>query len=423
MKKELILIVMFFILVNNNCEWSMFRCNPGGTSLTECPLPEDLDIVWKYSLSTHYHPSYMTSGFEEYIPPCVSNGRLFFVVDGILHCLNAHSGELLFEIPVSDIQDVSTYCAVTQDKIFVCAYDFMCIDIHTKKTEWTIDEGYLVYSVPLIQDNTIFLPLYIKYEKELLFIDIPPPPLGYWWNTILCIDMTTGTIKWRVSPQENKLHIRLTSPPVLGEDKLYFTGHADGLDDIFYCIDSDNGAILWKKNLHTWDTVPYYYQGNLYYCSSSHLTRVDPDSGNTLWMKELSLYSPYFSIGYDKLIMRSDSGIFSLDSDTGDMLWETSLPDQVSIPALADGKVIAGCHDGNLYILDVQNGEIIQKLFLGEKLFTPVISEGKIFVESKHNVYAIGTKSNNFIYFIIILIFLFTIGILFRNLSLLKKSP
>jgi outer membrane protein assembly factor BamB len=206
-------------------------------------------------------------------------------------------------------------------------------------------------------------------------------------------------------------------PPVIGENKLYFTGHGNGLDDILYCIEIGSGVILWKKNLHIRDTIPYYYKGNLYYCSSSRLTRVDPNSGNTLWTKELSLYSPYFSIGYDKLLMRSDSGIFSLDSDTGDMLWETSLPDHVSIPALADGKVIAGCHDGNLYILDVQNGEIIQKLYLGEKLFTPVISEGKIFVESKHSVYAIGTKSNNFIYFVVVFIFLLTIGIIFINLK------
>lgn len=192
----------------------LFRCNPGGTSLTECSLSDNLDILWKYSLPVHYHPSHMTSGFEEYIPPRVSNGRLFFVVDGILHCLNADSGELLFEIPVSEIQDVSTYCAVTQDKIFLCAHDFICINVHTKKREWSIDEGYLVYSVPLIQDDFIFLPLYIKYEKELLFIDItpPPPPLGYWWNTILCIDITTSTINWRVSPQENELRIRITSP-------------------------------------------------------------------------------------------------------------------------------------------------------------------------------------------------------------------
>jgi outer membrane protein assembly factor BamB len=195
------MILVLVIVLVEPCDWPLFRCTPGGTSLTECPLPEDLDIVWKYSLPVHYHPFHMTSGFEEYITPCVSNGRLYFVVDGILHCLNANCGELFFKIPVSDIQDSSTYCAVTQDNIFVCAHDFMCIDIHTKKREWTIDEGYLVYSVPLVQDNTIFLPLYIKYEKELLFIDIPPPPLGYWWNTILCIDMTTGTIKWRVYEQ------------------------------------------------------------------------------------------------------------------------------------------------------------------------------------------------------------------------------
>ncbi|MBU7031858.1 MAG: PQQ-like beta-propeller repeat protein [Theionarchaea archaeon] len=389
MIREIIILIIVAISVEH-CDWPMFRCNPEGTSLTECPLSEDLDMLWKYSLPVHYHPSHMTSGFEEYIPPCVSKGRLYFAVDGILHCLQTDNGELLFEIPVSEIQDVSTYCAAAGEKIFICAHDFMCINTHTRKKEWTIDEGYLVYSVPLIEDNTIFLPLYIKYEKELLFIDIPPPPLGYWWNTILCIDITTGTVKWRVSPQENKLRIRITSPPVIGEDRLYFTGHENGLDDILYCIEIGSGVILWKKDLHVWGTVPYYYQGSLYYCSSSTLTRVDPDTGFTLWTKELPLYSPYFSIGYDKLFMRNDTGIFSMDSNTGEILWETSLPDHVSMPALTDGKVITGSQDGNLYILNAQNGEILQKIFVGEELFTPVVADGTIFVESRYSVYAFG---------------------------------
>ena len=421
MRKEIMILLILAVSLKP-CDWPMFRSTPEGTSLTGCPLPEDLDILWKYSLPVlTYHPSHMTNGFEEYIPPCVSNGRLYFVVDGILHCLEVNSGELLFEIPVSETKDVSTYCAAAGDKIFVCAYDFICINTHTRKREWSIDEGYLVYSVPLIQDNNIFLPLYIKYEKELLHIDIPPPPLGYLWNTVLCIDITTGTIKWRVSPQEHELHVRIGSPPVIGEDRLYFTGHGNGLNDVLYCIDSDNGSIQWKKDLHLSGTIPYYYQGNLYYCSSSCLARVDSDTGFTLWTKELPLYSSYFSIGYDKLFMRSDTGIFSLDADTGEMLWETSLPDHVSIPSLADGKVITGSQDGNLYMLDAQNGEILQKIFVGEELFTPIVADGKIFVESRYSVYAIGNPWFPDKYYCLIIGMIFTMFAILHLMNQQKK--
>ena len=92
-----------------------------------------------------------------------------------------------------------------------------------------------------------------------------------------CISITQkhGSKKW--------LHLansKINTNPVVFNDKVFF-GDSDGN---FYCLNADNGSLLWKITLSgTILPHPSVDKNNLYIATSNNLLAIELKSGKQLW--------------------------------------------------------------------------------------------------------------------------------------------
>ncbi|MGC1119839.1 MAG: PQQ-binding-like beta-propeller repeat protein [Candidatus Methanofastidiosia archaeon] len=402
-------LILLLCIASTQNDWPLFRHNPEGNSYSGCQLPDTLDIVWKFSLPDGSSGK-ASRGFSGGVTPSVSDSKIYFVVDGVLHCLDADYGILLFEKRISETEKYSTYTAVEGTRVFVCEdtylyhdvleredYHLLCFDISKKEVIWSVSPGFLTDSVPIAKNGRVYLPV---FQDGIAWLWGRFG--GYEWDTLVCID-STGGILWQVSPSEPYIHVIIHAPPVLGDGKIYMVGDRLTYNDILYCLDAENGALLWKKGIHGYQAWVHYYDGAVYCGCSPRIAKIDGENGDVIWEKEIE-YSVenYFTIGDGKLFIEVDTDQFSegceemwgLDASTGDRIWRSEILKCTGIPAAADGKVITGSFDGYIYLLDGENGDILQKIYIGEKVCCPVIASGKVFVQTRYCMYALGKKGH-----------------------------
>jgi len=84
--KNKIFVFLFFILflfplLSASTDWLMFRHDPQHTGYTDCEMPDELEVLWKYKTGDYVDSS-----------PAVVNGKLCFGSrDGYLYCFGARS--------------------------------------------------------------------------------------------------------------------------------------------------------------------------------------------------------------------------------------------------------------------------------------------------------------------------------------------
>lgn len=86
-----------------------------------------------------------------------------------------------------------------------------------------------------------------------------------------------------------------------------------------------------------------------------------------------------------------------MNATTGELIWNyTTGGDVVSSPAVANGIVCVGSHDGKVYALNAYNGAFIWSYTTGDMVVSsPVIVNGVVYIGSyDHVVYAIGSLQN-----------------------------
>jgi outer membrane protein assembly factor BamB len=406
--KAAALILLLFIASTQN-DWPLFRHNPEGDSYSGCQLPDALEIVWEFSLPDGSSGK-ASHGFTSCVTPSVSEGKIYFTVDGVLHCLDADYGILLFEKRISEPEEYPTYTAVEGTRVFVCEnthtyydaperedYHFLCFDISKKEVIWSVNPGFLTDSVPIVKNGRVYLPV---FQDGIVWLWGYSG--GYEWDTLVCMD-STGEVLWQVSPSKPQEYIHIRSPPVLGDGKVYMVGERSIYNSALYCFDAESGALLWKKEIHGYQAWVHYYNGTVYCGCSPRIMSINGENGDVIWEKE-SEYSvkDCFSIGDGKLFIEVDTDMFSegceemwaLDASTGDRIWRSEIPHCTGIPAATDGRVVTGSLDGYVYVLDRETGDILQKMYLGGKVYCPIIASGKVFVQTHYSMYALGKKGH-----------------------------
>lgn len=80
----------------------------------------------------------------------------------------------------------------------------------------------------------------------------------------------------------------------------------------------------------------------------------------------------------------SATRVQALNLEDGGELWELQVGGVIdSSPALADGVLLVGCHDGNLLVISAVDGRLMQSVPLGPKNYSsPAVSEGRVYIGS-----------------------------------------
>ncbi len=197
-----------------------------------------------------------------------------------------------------------------------------------------------------------------------------------------------------------------------------------------YALDMENGEILWERNIrrhkvfqspwwgHTLISSPAYSEGRLFVGSDDGWVYcLDAENGDILWEKQIgfSLMGCYGSVtlkGDKVFIGNGDSWfwgskslpgfLYALDINTGRVIWKKFFigGGVGNAPAVDNGMVFVSTLDHNIYAFNASNGELIWRYqLLGQSWCSPSVSNGKVFIgDMSGRVYALREEDGELLW-------------------------
>jgi len=292
--------------------------------------------------------------------PAVADSRVYFgSSDGELYCLSATTGVQIWK---RTLGGTLTSPAVAGGRVYITDHDgwLHCLASSTGATLWDYEIGLPHSSDPTVADGRVYF--------------------GAWDKNVYCFDAITGAKLWnRTLPSSDPNGNPASSPAVV--DGRVYIGAFRTLEDNFFCLDAEDGTIIWSRFLN--DPVhasPAVAGGRVYitdemfgfYC-------FDALDGHTIWSRFLSgpAYEDcYFhstpAVAQDRIYVTSMRYVNCLDASTGSTVWKYRADSTFSTPAVADGVVYIGSRD-NIYAFAAF-------LSLRPSLITPLPLENELFL-------------------------------------------
>jgi outer membrane protein assembly factor BamB len=186
--------------------------------------------------------------------------------------------------------------------------------------------------------------------------------------------------------------------PVLDKDRLYF-----GCGDTFYCLNGQNGKVIWKLKAtgKSWSGA-HLIANSVYVSSSGRLRAICSEDGSDRWQFAVDkrLGSPYAD--QDRVFVGSAEGtLYAVDAEKGMRLWTFNVVRAISVGSgIWQNKIYAASKDHSLYAIDMDAGECLWHFTTGNRIYgTPYISDGVVYLTSAdHKVYALFAASGRVIW-------------------------
>lgn len=374
MRSTLLAITVFLsigALSLSAADWPLFRGNSLQTGVAPVPLPDKLEIRWRFEAK---------DGFEG--AAAIDQGTVYIgSMDEHLYALDLDSGKVKWIYPSDKEQGLKVGpfkapVSYHDGAIYVGDADgmFHCVDAQTGKKRWTYNtESEISSGANFTNDAVIF---------------------GSGDEQLHCLTLD-GKEKWK---------FRVPGGPVLGTPAIVdgFT-FAAGCDSTLHVIDTATGK---EKGMgvdlggQVGATVAVIgdrlYVGTM----SNQVLGIDWKKGEVLWRYEAANRKQAFyasAAATDRLIVTGsrDKRVHAINRKTGEAAWSFSTGGRVdSSPVVAGSRVYIGSQDDKLYVLELGTGRELQRLDLGSPIVASPAVAGDCLVigTDKGVVYALGKK-------------------------------
>ncbi len=338
--------------------WPVFRGDPLATGVAGSPLPENLEVLWKFNSDTH--------GFEATV--AIVDGLVFAgSLDGELYVLSLADGSLQWKHH-TDL-GFNAPPGVANGRVFAGDADgrFYCLEATTGKPLWGYESGAEIDSGPNF------------YKDWVLF--------GSQDATLYCLEQATGKLVWkytigdqvRCSPTivdgraflagcDAKLHIvdlekgeaiasveidgPTGSTPAVGGDCVFFGTEGPS----FFCINWRTAEVVWQlkpeRNLPIRASAAVTPEAVIFAGHDKHVYAVDPRKGGQKWSfaTRAKVDSSPVVVGNRIYVGSGDGRLYGLDRATGEKVWEFEAGGHfVASAAVAEGRLVIGNTDTTLY--------------------------------------------------------------------------
>jgi len=281
---------------------------------------------------------------------------------------------------------------ISGGKVYIGSYDhyLYCLDVNDGDVVWKYKTGHVIRSTPAVSDGKVYISSFDSY--------------------LYCLNANNGNFIWKskvaiYKSSDWKKHIGISdSSPAISNGKVYIGSS----DSYIYCLNADNGNILWKyKTGGAIYSTPSISDEKIYISSfDSYLYCLNADNGSVIWKYKtegMGYSSPAVSNG-KVYIGPKNSGFYCFNANSGNVIWKYNIGINYSSPTVYDGKVYIGLYGPTLYCFNSDNGSILWKYDRGggippDSFFSPVVSYGKIYIGSDDNcIYCFNADNGNFIW-------------------------
>lgn len=237
-------------------------------------------------------------------------------------------------------------------------------------------------------------------------------------DILRCLDLETGAEVWSYSYDApgRTSHDGSRMTPTVTDSHVY----AVGLTGQFYCVDRNDGSLVWRRDLPNdfpvrgnlrWGMVqsPSIYKNLVIVAPQSKdafITAFDKSTGDLVWASA-NLGKPGYSTplvtslcGVDQVVMISaggSGGVYGLSIDNGDVLWEydgwkCKIPIPFATPLPGNRLFITGEYGAGSAMIQIEEQEgrfSVDELFttdeVGSQIHQPIFHQGYLYANSNGN--------------------------------------
>jgi outer membrane protein assembly factor BamB len=350
-------------------DWAVFRHDASNTGFSSGTAPtSDVTQLWNYTLDE--------SRLTVVAPPVVANGFVYVGSSDCIYCFEGATGTKVWSFAADGETESSP--VVVDDRVYVGSRNgyIYCLDATEGTQVWNQSVAGQVDSPLNFADDRVYV------ESHL--------------GDVYCLDSENGQVMW-CFPTRGTAHD--VSVAVSGD--YVFAGSNNG--DVF-CIDADSGVQVWQFIADGAVTSPVAVDGFVYFgCRDGNAYCLDASNGTKIWNYTTWYNSAGPSHGYHwgndvsapavangrVYVGSSNFDVYCLDATSGDKIWNFSTNAGVyNSPTVAGDYVFAGSYDGNVYCLDASSGSELWHVTAGVfspvsaagSAGSPVIADGKLYV-------------------------------------------
>jgi outer membrane protein assembly factor BamB len=350
--------------------WSFFRGDAQSTGVAKTSLPDELDILWKFSV-----PQGAFEGTPTIVREREDQSRKTVYIgdlDGSLFALDLESGEIRWEFK-SEIGYVTS--PVVQDgRIFAGDIDGIFYCLHESGDEiWRFQtQGEIDSSANFYKENVL---------------------VGSQDFHLYALNAKTGELAWKYESQDQ---IRC-SATVAGN-----RAFVAGCDGFFHVVDLESGTEVGSTEIHSpTGATPAALgervffgneQGDFFAVNWQEIknewTYTDEEGGNSI-RGSAAVTNNHVVFG------ARNRQLYSLDPKTGRKNWTTRLKAKIdSSPVIVGNRVFVASTDGRLYTIALDDGKVVwEKQFNGGFIGSPAVAFGRLVIATDDGVvYCLGKK-------------------------------
>ena len=297
---------------------------------------------------------YFTNGTEKGHSPAIGDNKIFFGNgiklghSGDVICLNAETGEKIWNYTTGD--HVGAAPTLEDDRLYVGSYDHKIYCFDSDPFDDGIDEGYndpLYANYDLIWSYDTGFPIYkTPAVSDGRVVVVTYRCVG---GTVFCLDAATGERLWYGG------YNAFISSPVVVDGRIYLGGisYAPYTQGRVSCVDVDDSSVVYWEyivDFYRFYSTPAVAYGRVYIANGNkHLYCIDAEDGDVLWEANDVVYKTSPAVADGKVYMFSrleddaPQVLQCFDVFNGNLLWEHHLvrggAPFASSPVIANGKI------------------------------------------------------------------------------------
>ena len=272
------------------------------------------------------------------------------------------------------------YIAAAQGSFFSSGGAVYCLDANSGNVLWQYSTSVQIFSSPTVAGGRVYVGEGFHQDTDC---------------NLHCLDANNGSVIW-----DFKTASHVESSPFVSQGKVYFGAGDDGV----YCVDALEGKEIWHyPSLHV-DMSPAVWKGKVYFGTGYgeyRIYAVDANRGVEIWSKRVDYPawgSPsangdtvFFGLGNGNFLQSAEEPkgrVIAVNAQTGERIWSYEAADSVlTAVAYHNGFVYFGSRDGHVYALNAANGELHWKSRIGNPIVSsPAVTENSVYVGADNGV-------------------------------------
>ncbi|MCG2796655.1 MAG: PQQ-binding-like beta-propeller repeat protein [Actinomycetia bacterium] len=341
----------------------MYLHDQHNSARIDCEITPTSNIAWRVD----YKSERNTSEGPIITTPVIYRNKVFLLLDdGFIRALDLDDGSEIWENQLERGHVFGSSLCASEGNVYYGDWFFMyASSVEGRQELCPYPEGRPeLYPIPDEKEISVITPM-IPGRDALYFATNSDDG-----SHLRSMSMKDAHPVWKSEVLKGGSQYR--NAPCIANGRIYLAsgGGLDGSQYI-YCIDQDNGRIMWERSTYSMVGAVVFDNDMIYSADGFSLFCLQHEDGEEVWSSDIngSRNQTPVIIG-DRVVVDESSdndgyGLVCFNKDNGNLLWRTRTDSQVRTPLVATSNVIIfGTEKGEIQSVDPKDGSTVHTVRL-----------------------------------------------------------